>query len=212
MDYAVYSEADGQVYRLPVNPEEITRMEKADTEQYRVLSGKQIPVSSGKSLAEFSFEAEFPSTERPYTNKGFQDAATWENRLRTWMEEKTVVRFIASSGFGEEVNLRVFVTQVKAVERAGEEGDKYLSINLLEYVEPVVRYVAVQRARPTVLAVNPAVTPGKTHTVQKGDTLWGIAKKYYGSGGQYQKIFQANSGKIKNPNLIYPGQVLTIPG
>ena len=58
---------------------------------------------------------------------------------------------------------------------------------------------------------NPAVTPNKTYTVKKGDSLWKIAKQFYGNGAQYPKLFQANSGQIKNPNLIYPGQVLTIP-
>lgn len=47
------------------------------------------------------------------------------------------------------------------------------------------------------------------HIVQKGETLWGIAKKYYGNGNQYVKIVQANS--IKNPDLIYPGQKFLIP-
>ena len=52
---------------------------------------------------------------------------------------------------------------------------------------------------------------GTTYTVKKGDCLWNIAKKFYGSGPKYTKIYDANRGIIKNPNLIYPGQVLTIP-
>ena len=51
----------------------------------------------------------------------------------------------------------------------------------------------------------------KTYTVKKGDTLWAISAKYYGAGAQYTKIYGANTDKISNPNLIYPGQVLTIP-
>ena len=51
----------------------------------------------------------------------------------------------------------------------------------------------------------------RTHTVSKGDTLWGIAKKYYGNGSQYTKIYDENTSQIANPNLIYIGQVLTIP-
>ena len=50
-----------------------------------------------------------------------------------------------------------------------------------------------------------------TYTVKKGDTLWAISKKYLGNGAKYNLIFNANKGKIKNPNLIYVGQVLTIP-
>ena len=48
-----------------------------------------------------------------------------------------------------------------------------------------------------------------TYTVQKGDSLWAIAQKNYGSGAKYKEIAEKNG--ISNPNLIYPGQVLTIP-
>lgn len=51
----------------------------------------------------------------------------------------------------------------------------------------------------------------RTHTVVKGDTLWGIAKKYYGDGKSYTKIFDANTKQIADPNLIYIGQVFVIP-
>lgn len=56
-----------------------------------------------------------------------------------------------------------------------------------------------------------AETCNDTYTVVKGDCLWNIAKKFYGSGAQYTRIYNANKDKIRNPNLIYPGQVLTIP-
>ncbi len=49
------------------------------------------------------------------------------------------------------------------------------------------------------------------HLVAKGDTLGKIAKKYYGNASKYMKIFDANTDQLKNPNLIYPGQVLAIP-
>ena len=51
----------------------------------------------------------------------------------------------------------------------------------------------------------------KTYTVKKGDSLWAIAAKFYGKGSEYSKIASANTDKISNPNLIYPGQVLTLP-
>ena len=52
---------------------------------------------------------------------------------------------------------------------------------------------------------------GGTYTVQKGDTLSKISKQYYGDGNKYMKIFEANRDKLKDPDKIQPGQVLTIP-
>ncbi len=47
------------------------------------------------------------------------------------------------------------------------------------------------------------------YTVQKGDTLWAIAEKFYGNGEQYKKIADANG--IENPEMIFPNQTLYIP-
>lgn len=48
-------------------------------------------------------------------------------------------------------------------------------------------------------------------TVQPGYTLWGIAQQNFGDGVLYVQVFEANKDKIKDPDLIYPGQVFTIP-
>jgi nucleoid-associated protein YgaU len=47
--------------------------------------------------------------------------------------------------------------------------------------------------------------------VQQGDTLSGIAKEMYGEAGKYPLIFEANQPMLKDPDKIYPGQVLRIP-
>ena len=57
----------------------------------------------------------------------------------------------------------------------------------------------------------PPTNVDKHYIVRPGDSLWKIAKKYYGNGGQWPKIYEANTDKIKNPNLIRPFQRLLIP-
>ncbi len=49
------------------------------------------------------------------------------------------------------------------------------------------------------------------HEVQKGDSLSKIAKHYYGDAMKYPVIFEANKPMLKDPDLIYPGQMLRIP-
>ena len=51
----------------------------------------------------------------------------------------------------------------------------------------------------------------ETYTVKKGDTLSAISKSVYGNANKYQHIFDANTPMLKNPDKIYPGQVLRIP-
>ena len=63
---------------------------------------------------------------------------------------------------------------------------------------------------PTPAAPAPAATPApRTYTVQRGDTLSVIAKRFYGHAGEYRRIAAANN--IPNPDLIHPGQHLVIP-
>ncbi|NNK77379.1 MAG: LysM peptidoglycan-binding domain-containing protein [Litoreibacter sp.] len=51
----------------------------------------------------------------------------------------------------------------------------------------------------------------KAVTVQPGFTLWAIAKGRYGKGEQYVRVYEANRDLIRDPDLIYPGQVFTLP-
>ena len=54
-------------------------------------------------------------------------------------------------------------------------------------------------------------TGEKTYVVKAGDTLWNIAKTYYGNGAKYTEIVNANKDVITDPNKIYVGWVLKIP-
>ncbi|MCQ5384266.1 LysM peptidoglycan-binding domain-containing protein [Hungatella hathewayi] len=217
MSYSVYFKYGSKKYKLPVNPEEIKRSRELNIETYQVLEEGQVSIPSYCALEEYSFEAEFPSQDVNYMESGTEaEADYYEKMFRKAQKNKKPVRFIASNDISDDISVKVLVKSVEAVEKAGEEGDKYISLTLMEYKGSGKRYVAIQTPDATVkqeetpLAENPAVTANKTHTVQSGDTLWGIAKKYYGNGSQYQKIVSANPS-IKNPNLIYPGQVFTIP-
>jgi nucleoid-associated protein YgaU len=89
-----------------------------------------------------------------------------------------------------------------------------------EAPEPQVTPAAVEEvAPPPAPAEAPAPPPTppppppppapRTYTVVSGDTLWAISERFYGDGSKYQRI--ADASGIANPDLIHPGQVLTIP-
>ena len=54
-------------------------------------------------------------------------------------------------------------------------------------------------------------TPAIAITVQPGSTLWAIARETYGDGMMYVRVFEANRDSIRDPDLIYPGQVFAVP-
>ncbi len=70
-----------------------------------------------------------------------------------------------------------------------------------------------KREDPGILtaAFDDDATTAKSITVQTGNTLWGIARERYGEGILYVQVFEANKGQIRNPDLIYPGQVFNLP-
>ncbi|MFC0220657.1 LysM peptidoglycan-binding domain-containing protein [Pseudochelatococcus lubricantis] len=52
----------------------------------------------------------------------------------------------------------------------------------------------------------------RTTRVERGDSLWRISRRVYGQGTRYTVIYGANQNQIRNPNLIYPGQLFVLPG
>jgi LysM repeat protein len=60
-------------------------------------------------------------------------------------------------------------------------------------------------------AVHPAQATGRTYTVQAGDTLSGIAQRFYGHADDWHGLYAANHAKISDPGLIYVGQELSVP-
>ena len=67
------------------------------------------------------------------------------------------------------------------------------------------------REEPETVAAVTAQGGENVITVQWGNTLWGIAQQQLGEGVAYVQIFEANRDQIRNPDLIYPGQIFTIP-
>lgn len=71
------------------------------------------------------------------------------------------------------------------------------------------RELPFQRAEPQDIE---SLAPGSFVVVQPGNSLWRLAERTYGKGLRYHMIYEANQDLIRNPNLIYPGQLFRLPG
>ncbi len=112
----------------------------------------------------------------------------------------------------EPAQPEVAAAEAPAADASAPEAPAELAVAEPEPVAPV----GVEPEAPAATQPDPAPaateTPAPvTVTVQPGFTLWGIAQERYGDGVLYVQVFEANRDKIKNPDLIYPGQVFSVP-
>jgi LysM repeat protein len=92
-----------------------------------------------------------------------------------------------------------------------DECGSYFGATYLGWTEDVGGFRVVDYVEAPAPSPEPAPTPVQTtYTVVPGDNLWNISTAFYGTGTRYPEIASANG--IENPNLIFPGQVLVIPG
>jgi len=97
----------------------------------------------------------------------------------------------------------------------GSEENRKKIIELVKKatsLEAITNNLSVSGSGGSVASAGGGTAGGKSYTVASGDTLSGIAQKFYGNAGDYMKIYEANKAVIGgDPNLIKVGQVLTIP-
>jgi LysM repeat protein len=230
-DYAIFFDKDGMVYRLPVNPEELEISSTQAIEKYEILKLGQVAIPTHMELSAYSFEAEFPHKTSHYveTSDEFEDADFYINLFQTWRNKLEPVQFIATNSIGEDISSLVLIEELTITEKAGEEGDKYVSFKLLEYrphgkkTPDEIIEISTMSVSGTITAAGKKkkkkttatkeVTPKSSgyHVVKSGDSLWSIAKKYYGNGAKCNIIYNSNKDKIKNPALISIGWKLKIP-
>lgn len=82
---------------------------------------------------------------------------------------------------------------------------------VLSRLETPFKREAPEALQPVAPTADKAGSPVRAVTVQTGDTLWAISRERYGEGVLYVKVVEANRDSIRDPDLIYPGQVFAIP-
>lgn len=228
---------DGFQFLLPVNPEEIKVVENHNINVISVLNAGEVPLPGFDQLQKINFESFFPSKkDGNYIGSQIQDPLQLVNKLREWRRGNKAVQVTIIGLFGKAIeggnlNRLFYIEKFELTGKYGYESDVPYSISFVEYRRLQPKKLEIKKEEPAKTVVEkpaeqaerPKETPPKKeeakstkkpieHTVVRGDTLWGIARKYYGNGQRWREIFEANKDKIKDPNLIYPGQVFVIPG
>lgn len=211
--------ASGSEIPIPVLPDELEVTSPGKNEKTTVLGMGEVLLLREKGLQSISWESFFPAHDGSYVSGGMIAPGRAVERLQKARDKRKPIRLLLI-GPDFDINSSMAVESFKYKERGGEAGDIYYSITLTEYKDPSPAKITLPAApeETTATAQEPArsgapeIAESKTYTVQSGDSLWAIAKRIYGSGADYQKIYEANKSVIGgNPNLIKPGQVFTIP-
>lgn len=133
-------------------------------------------------------------------------------RLFEWKISAKPVHLILT---GTRVNFYAAIQSLQPYRKGGDPGSIYYKIKLKEYREVRIRQVKVSSTGTATVSSGSTRTDNrvqaKTYTVKPGDCLYNISKSTLGDGGRYNEIYSLNKDKLKNPNLIYPGQVLQLP-
>ena len=222
MRYKMAIIASGSEVSIPVLPEKLKVSSPGRNKKTEVLKIGEIVVPKGKGLQFLEWESFFPANDGPYVSGSLVDPGSAVRVLQKARNKKKPIRVLLI-GPDFDINSSMLVDDFTYWEQGGEPGDIYYSIKLIEhkdYSPAKITLPAADTSGGATTAVkqepartgSPAAAESKTYTVKSGDSLWAIAKRLYGNGADYKKIYEANKSTIGgNPNLIKPGQVFTIP-
>ncbi len=211
---------------MPITPSKVTVKINNQNDTFTLINGEEINVLQSAGLTSVTFELLFPQVPYPFANKEAQSAQYYLTHLERLKTGKQPFQWILhrTKPDGTSLffsNLTVALEEYEIEDDAEEGFDIIVSVKLKQWKAYGTKKVNVkQPTAPNGKAKVSVQKPPReqanapktsTYTVKKGDCLWNIAKKYLGNGARYSEIYDLNKSKIQNPNLIYPGQVLTLP-
>ena len=223
MAYSVYLDK----ILCPIAPSKLQLKIKNQNKTLILMNEGEVNILKTAGLTDISFDLLIPNVKYPFAkyDSGFKRAKYFLDKFEKMKTSKKPFQFIMvrqlPNGKGLfNTNIKVSMEDYQIKEDSKEGFDVTVTIKLKQYrdfgtktcnIKFAKTKSTVQKEKKRETTNSPAPSSNKSYTVVKGDCLWNIAKKFYGNGSKYTVIYNANKDKIKNPNLIYPGQVLTIP-
>lgn len=213
---------------LPIAPPKLSVKINNANETVTLINEGEINILKKAELTDIEFECRIPQEKYPFAvyKSGFEGADYFLDYFESLKTSKKPFQFIVcrKRPTGKrlfDTNIKVSMEDYKITEDAKNGFDILVKIKLKQWRDYGTKTVNIsfnmEKPKASVepqreATTSPAPAAAQTYTVVKGDCLWNIAKKFYGNGSKYTVIYNANRSVIGgNPNLIYPGQVLTIP-
>lgn len=212
---------------LPVAPPKLTVKINNANKTVTLINEGEINILKMAGLTDIEFECRIPQEQYPFAvyKSGFKGADYFLDCFESLKTGKVPFQFIVCRRrpTGKrlfDTNIKVAMEDYKITEDAKDGFDVLVKIKLKQWRDYGTKTVNItNNMEKPKASVEPqrevgvtAPTETQTYTVVKGDCLWNIAKRFYGNGSKYSTIYNASRSVIGgNPNLIYPGQVLTIP-
>lgn len=219
--YRIYLIREEAQVLLPVTPPEIQVRTGNRNKTTYILNVGEINLGRKPGLQEIRFTILLPG--KPYsfvqTMNGFHEPEYFLNLFREYKAAAKPVQIIVYRRLADGTetfcgNIAVLLEDYTVTEKGGEQGDFWVELNWKEYrVAKSIRYSVKNGGSGQAVLLEQgqerqSKTPAKSYTVQKGDSLWSIAKRELGDGTRYREVAQKNG--IADPNRIYPGQVLQL--
>lgn len=206
--------SDKNKFQFPVNPSEFTVTVSSNNTVVNVVNIGDINLIGNTGLREISLSSFFPAKNYNFSNNADRKKPlSYVKLIEKWRTSGEPIRIIITGVLNMQCTIESF-----SYSEQDATGDIYFTISLKEYKKAKIKAKkkakAVATSQSSTRTVKtPKTKSGTTYTVKAGDCLSKIARQFYGDGGysSYMKIFNANTDKLKNPDNIRTGQVLTIP-
>jgi len=212
--YQIWLTFNGETekFRFPVLPETLNIKNGSGNKSVDIQGLGEVTIKQDPKAIIISWSGVFPYAYFPgVAYLPLPNPTEAADRLVKWKNSDIPVHLVIT---GTKLSMYCTVEDFSVSEQGGDVGTVYYSITLKEYKEVHARQVKI-RDDTAIVDDSPARTdnraPERTHTVVKGDCLWNIAKKHLGNASRWTEIYDLNRDIIRNPNLIYPGQVLKLP-
>ena len=196
-----HNNGEERIY-FTVNPARIAVSRPNRNRVLPLAMGGTVNAWGGRGLREVRLETFLPDADSPFYDG--TDPQTVLAMLRAWQDSGDPVRLILS---GSDINDAFLIEDVTETLREGDR-DVGLTLTLREYkFKSALAALAGEGGTGTVSRQDERVLP-KTYTVKKGDTLWGIACRFYGDGTKWGTLAAKNG--VSDPRKLQIGTVLTL--